>query len=88
MKLKFHKIKNKASSLWHDACKVICQPGKPQVRKKIDMTYEIYADERSDKPMFTATLDGEWDYKLFCALRIAACVLFVLWILKKLSKLF
>ena len=58
---------------------------RPVIRKRIDAELGIFADRSASKPVVGIDIDGEWCYKLSCALKILAVMLFALWFWYRLS---
>ena len=54
---------------------------KPYVKKRIDADLEIYSDRSSQKPIFSASMDGSWDYRLLCAIEVIAVAMFIMWLI-------
>ncbi len=52
---------------------------RPVIRKRIDAEWGIYGDRNAAKPIVSLDIDGEWCYKLSCALKILAVLLTVMW---------
>ena len=69
-------------------CELFASLEKPTVRKKIDATLDVFPNPQADKPIFTASLNGNWNYKLISALAVISSVVLFIWFIRKLCKLF
>lgn len=60
---------------------VVRAMNKPYVKKRIDADIEIYSDRSSQKPIFSASMDGSWDYRLLRAVEVIAVIMFIMWLI-------
>ncbi len=60
---------------------------KPCVKKKIDASLGIYPSCSSDKAVFSAKMDGNWQYSLLTALKVMAIFMAAMWLLCAMSRL-
>ncbi len=60
---------------------------KPHVKKKIDASLAIYPSKNADKAIFSARMDGNWQYSLMCALKVMAVIAVVMWLVCAMSRL-
>ena len=67
--------------------KRMCQAfNRPVVRKRIDMEWGIYGDKNASRPVVGLDIDGEWSYKLTCALKILALTMLIMWVMCQVSR--
>lgn len=66
----------------HCACRAM---DRPVIRKRIDAELGIFADRSASKPVVGIDIDGEWCYKLSCALKILAIAMLAMWIMCRIS---
>ena len=52
---------------WERFCQAV---NRPVVRKRIDAKMGIYSDENTSRPVMSFDVDGEWCYKLSCAVKV------------------
>lgn len=81
--MKWNDCKRTVRESVDDCCRAF---NRPVVRKRIDMEMGIYGDSKSSKPFVGFDIDGEWCYKLSCALKVMAVVLLAMWLWCRLSR--
>ena len=70
---------------WCKACHAV---DRPIIRKKIDAEMGIYSDEKASRPIVGLDIDGEWCYKLSCAIKVVAAILLVAWLWCRICRMF
>ena len=70
---------------WENVCRAV---DRPVVRKKMDAKLGIYGDEKASRPVMSIDIDGEWCYKLSCALKVIGAAMVIMWIIHRISKMF
>lgn len=61
----------KWGKIWREAPRLL---KKPHVRKKIDVSWQLFADRSSQKPLVGFGVAGSWHYPLVDALQIVGVV--------------
>lgn len=60
---------------------------RPTVKKKIDASLEVYSHKGAGKPIFSAGIDGSWEYSLLLALKVMAIVAAAMWLMSRLLRM-
>lgn len=81
--MKWNDCKRTVRESVDDCCRAF---NRPVVRKRIDMEMGIYGDSKSSNPFVGFDIDGEWCYKLSCALKVMAGILLAMWLWCRLSR--
>ena len=58
---------------------------RPTVKKKIDASLEVYSHKGAGKPIFSAGIDGNWEYSLLLALKVMAIMAAAMWLVSRIS---
>ena len=58
---------------------------RPCVKKRIDASIGVYSHKGACKPIFSAGIDGSWEYSLLLALKVMAIVAVAMWLVSRIS---
>lgn len=60
---------------------------RPCVKKRIDASLDVYSHKGASKPIFSAGIDGSWEYSLLLALKVMAIVAVAMWLISRISRM-
>ncbi len=60
---------------------------KPSIKKKIDASLDIYPSKNASKALFSAKMDGDWQYSLCTALKVMAAIMAIIYVMCAISRL-
>ena len=71
---------------WNKLCASCRALDRPYVKKRVDASIDIYGDKAASKPTVSLGIDGEWSYKLSCALKILAVIALMVWLHRRVCR--
>ena len=73
--------------IMEELCGAMRRLERPCVKKKIDASLAIYHYKGASKPIFSAGIDGSWEYSLLVALKVMAIVAMAMWLMSRISRM-
>lgn len=73
--------------IMEELCGAMRRLERPCVKKRIDASLAIYPCKSAGKPIFSAGIDGSWEYTLLTALKVMAIVAAAMWLVSRVSRM-